>query len=56
MLGLFSRLRLKQRSKIQQESIDATDADGEDDDLMEAYASDRCRRRVFERGEEHGNE
>ena len=56
ILGLFSRLRLKQRSKIQQESNGATNADDEDDDLMEANASDRCRRRVFERGEEHGND
>ena len=35
--GFFSRLCLKQRSKIQQESDDATDAD---DHLIEASASD----------------
>ena len=35
--GLFSRLCLKQRSKIQQELDDATDAD---DHLIEASASD----------------
>ena len=38
--GFFSTLRLKQRSKIQQESDDAIDADDEDDDLIEASASD----------------
>ena len=39
--GFFSRFCLnKQRSKIQQESDDATDADDEDDHLMEASASD----------------
>ena len=31
---------LKERSKIQQESDDATDVDDEDDDLIEASASD----------------
>ena len=31
---------LKERSKIQQESDDATDVDDEDDDLVEASASD----------------
>ena len=36
ILGLFSRLRLKQRSKKQQESNDTTDSDDGDDDLMEA--------------------
>ena len=36
ILGLFSRLRVKQRSKIRQESNDTTDADDGDDDLMEA--------------------
>ena len=35
--GFFSRLYLKQRSKIQQESDDATDAN---DHLIEASASD----------------
>ena len=35
--GFFSRLCLKQQSKIQQESDDATDAD---DHLIEASASD----------------
>ena len=38
--GFFSRLCFKQGSKIQQESDDATDADDEDDHLMEASASD----------------
>ena len=38
--GFFSRLCLKQRSKLQQESDDATDADDEDHHLMEASASD----------------
>ena len=38
--GFFSRLCLKQRSKIQQESDDANDADDEDDYLIEASASD----------------
>ena len=38
--GFFSRLCLKQRSKIQQELDDATDADDEDDHLIEASASD----------------
>ena len=38
--GFFSTLCLKQRSKIQQESDDAIDADDEDDDLIEASASD----------------
>ena len=39
--GFFSRFCLnKQRSKIQQESDDATVADDEDDHLMEASASD----------------
>ena len=38
--GLFSRLCLKQGSKIQQESDDATDADDEDDHLVEASVSD----------------
>ena len=39
--GFFSRFCLKQRPKIQQESDDATDADDEDDHLMEAnLASD----------------
>ena len=38
--GFFSRLCLKQRSKIQQELDDAIDADDEDDHLIEASASD----------------
>ena len=38
--SFFSRLRLKQRSKIQQESDDVIDADDEDDHLIEASASD----------------
>ena len=38
--GFFSRLCLKQRSKLQQESDDVTDADDEDHHLMEASASD----------------
>ena len=38
--GLFSRLCLKQRSKIQQKYIQYIDADDEDDHLMEASASD----------------
>ena len=47
--GFFSRLCLKERSKIQQESDDATDVDDEDDDLIEASASDvdeECLREV----------
>ena len=38
--SFFSRLCLKQRSKIQQESDDVIDADDEDDHLIEASASD----------------
>ena len=38
--SFFSRLRLKHRSKIQQESDDVIDADDEDDHLIEASASD----------------
>ena len=38
--GFFSRLCLKQRSKIQQELDDAIDADDEDDHFIEASASD----------------
>ena len=36
ILGLFSRLRIKKRSKTQQESNDTTDLDDGDDNLMEA--------------------
>ena len=38
--SFFSRLCLRQRSKIQQESDDVIDADDEDDHLIEASASD----------------
>ena len=38
--SFFSRLCLKQRSKIQQESDDVIDADDEDDHSIEASASD----------------
>ena len=47
--GFFSRLCLEERSKIQQESDDATDVSDEDDDLIEASASDvdeECLREV----------